>query len=70
MREADSIHECERGTQPRWWRGTVACWTAWAMSVYLYTGLAAAHWASVAKLLNHPPDELWCGNVISDPLGI
>ncbi len=43
---------------------------ALAMSVYLYTGLAAAHWASVAELLNRPPEGFWCGNVISDPLGI
>jgi hypothetical protein len=43
---------------------------ALGMSVYLYTGLAAIHWASVAELLNHPPEGLWCGNVISDPLAI
>jgi hypothetical protein len=43
---------------------------ALALSVYVYTSLAALHWASVAALLNHPPEGLWCGNVISDPLGI
>ncbi len=43
---------------------------ALATSAYLYAGLAAAHWASVAKLLNYPFDDGWCGNVISDPLGI
>jgi uncharacterized membrane protein YeaQ/YmgE (transglycosylase-associated protein family) len=41
-----------------------------AVSVYLYTGLAALHWASVAELLNRPPEGFFCGNVIIDPLGI
>ena len=43
---------------------------ALAISAYVYTLLAALHWASVAALLNHPPEGFWCGNVISDPLGI
>jgi hypothetical protein len=38
------------------------------MTVYLYTFLAAVHWASAGQLLNGPPGRLWCGNVITDPL--
>ena len=40
------------------------------LSVYLYTGLAALHWASVAELLNRPPEGFFCGNVIIEPLEI
>jgi hypothetical protein len=37
-------------------------------TVYVYFGLAVAHWWSVHQLLDAPPGRLWCGNVISDPL--
>jgi hypothetical protein len=70
MREADSIHTCEARHSTEAMAGKHRLLDrALGMSVYLYTGLAAAHWASVATLLNHPPDDgFWCGNVISDPL--
>jgi hypothetical protein len=42
--------------------------SALGLAVYLYTFLAAVHWASVGQLLNRPPGDLWCGNVITDPL--
>jgi hypothetical protein len=41
---------------------------ALGLTVYFYAYLAAFHWASVARILNGPPDRLWCGNVILDPL--
>lgn len=35
-------------------------------TVYLFSGLAVAHWYHVARVFRQPP--LGCGNVITDPL--
>lgn len=39
---------------------------ALAGTVYLFAGLAVAHWYHVGRVLSQPP--LGCGNVITDPL--
>src|SRR4051812_24453939 len=39
---------------------------ALAGSVYLFAGLAVAHWYHVNRVFHRP--GLWCGNVVSDPL--
>jgi hypothetical protein len=71
MREGEPIHASEaRLATDSMARQHHVLERAVTVAVYVYTGLAAAHCASVAELLNRPPEGLWCGNVIIDPLGI
>lgn len=43
-----------------------AAYWAFTGSVYLFVGLAAAHWSDLGGILRQP--FLGCGNVITDPL--
>lgn len=38
--------------------------------VYPYFSLSVAHWWHVHHLLHDPQDDLWCGNVTTDPYAL
>lgn len=39
------------------------CWM-----VYSYFGASVAFWCLLHRLIHNPPGDLWCGNVVTDPL--
>jgi hypothetical protein len=39
-----------------------------ASIIFVYAGLAASQWGYATRVLSGRAGELWCGNILSDPL--